>query len=605
MAFKNERRIVNSDVLPIHADLEKFAPVYSPETFTDDELRYLRPFFSNTDRSVFVVTGLPEEVIGALSSRYSRAPSGMRRVFLREYILPIAKPEEQNDWNDLDEGEQRERLHTKLELETFLAYHEKHGGIEGLVNTERGRRFFTKWLAEFGDDSIAELSNAHVCLEGVSNVVANRLESQRIGISPLEKSTRYVSFRDRRPTDGTYQYVVPGELKGTVYEAWFTAMMDQLFDLYDRMHEGYLDYTKTLYPKGDNETDISFKRSRSAKRFDDIRDLLPFATQTNIAFNGNARSYEHMINRLMGSDLGEDRWWGQQIAQELERVMPSLVERPQNERGARVQLYMRNLVELRRRLTERYMRPKDASEVDQNQRTWSKLVDCTPDSDIAVIASFLQQGDHNLDIDELIEQVRAISKAERAEILRQILAERQPEGNEPKRETDRFLKPPRAFEAVVLKFAVRGRGGDYRDLHRHRQLTQDRHVLTTAFGYDLEADVLSSPFIEDIEETLETVCELRDEIAREISPKVAEYCVPFAFIQNWYIQITARELYWIVELRTGPQGRRHYREIVAHLADQAIREAPSVFQGMIVDRNVYGLARRESELRADKRRQKT
>src|SRR5712671_5197120 len=58
----------------------------STETYTSDEARALRPYFSNTDRPVFALINLPETVKGALFARYSRSAKSLRRLFLDEFL---------------------------------------------------------------------------------------------------------------------------------------------------------------------------------------------------------------------------------------------------------------------------------------------------------------------------------------------------------------------------------------------------------------------------------------------------------------------------------------------------------------------------------------
>ena len=60
-------------------------PTTTTETFTADETRALRPYFTNTDRPVFVLRNLPETVKGALFARYSRSAKSVRRLFLEEF----------------------------------------------------------------------------------------------------------------------------------------------------------------------------------------------------------------------------------------------------------------------------------------------------------------------------------------------------------------------------------------------------------------------------------------------------------------------------------------------------------------------------------------
>ena len=51
-------------------------------------------------------------------------------------------------------------------------------------------------LAEYGDDSVAQLGGAHVAVEGASNLLTKVLQWGRLA-SYLEQSTRYIPFTDR------------------------------------------------------------------------------------------------------------------------------------------------------------------------------------------------------------------------------------------------------------------------------------------------------------------------------------------------------------------------------------------------------------------------
>src|SRR6266480_3766785 len=73
------------------------------------------------------------------------------------------------------------------------------------LDARRAEEFYERVLVGYGDDSVAELAGAHVAVERVSNLAAKALEDSRIGISPLEKSTRYVRF-DRPDPAGRYAY---------------------------------------------------------------------------------------------------------------------------------------------------------------------------------------------------------------------------------------------------------------------------------------------------------------------------------------------------------------------------------------------------------------
>src|SRR3989304_6056486 len=134
-----------------------------PDKISPEKQKMLAPFFTNLDRDVFGLK-LPQEVAGALFSRYSRSSKGLRQVFLDEF------------WGQ--EG---------LALPTLPAEQDSSA-------LKKAREFYDRVLIGYGDDSVAQLGGAHIACENISNVAANILEDARIGIAPLEKSTRYVRF---------------------------------------------------------------------------------------------------------------------------------------------------------------------------------------------------------------------------------------------------------------------------------------------------------------------------------------------------------------------------------------------------------------------------
>lgn len=577
-------------------NLEKFAPPYTPEIFTEEEKKYLKPFFSNFDKPVFTVKNLPEEVIGALSAKYSRATESMRRTFFKEYVNPIIHPENQNGWEELTDKEKKQELTKERVFESFINYLNENGGIDEVVNIQRGRNFFDKWLVEFGDDSISEMGNIHVCIEGLSIIATKEIEDQRVGVSPIEKSTRYVSFADKLP-DGNYRYIVPGEIKGTDNEKPFRIAMDALFDTYSTLIAPYSEYIKELYPKGDDEVDTSYEKSRKAKTFDDLRDLLPFSTITNLGLSGSGRAYEYMINRLAKHPLGEMRYWAYAIASELHLVTPSFIRRINTLSGESVQTYKREIRNLCDSLSNELFEKQTVHE----KVIGAKMLDYSKNGEIDVLSAFVFGGNNAPSLDVIREKVTSLSRDERREIFKQIFATRYQGNENPRREEVRFKKIPRAFENSYYTFELWARGGDYRDLHRHRMLTQERQPFNTRWGYDLEDEVLESKFASKIETALKLAAPVYEIFARE-SPDVAQYVVPFAYIQHWYATLTARELFYMSELRTGPQGRPHYRMIVQEMMKQVLKVHNGMFTGAMVDWNEYSLARRESEKRIENKK---
>ena len=75
----------------------------------------------------------------------------------------------------------------------------------------RSERLFARVLAEYGDDSVAQLGGAHVAVEGASNLLTKVLEWGRL-MAYLEQSTRYIPYTQR--DGGRWRYHVPAEIDG-------------------------------------------------------------------------------------------------------------------------------------------------------------------------------------------------------------------------------------------------------------------------------------------------------------------------------------------------------------------------------------------------------
>src|SRR5215471_4430973 len=142
-------------------------PTSTAETFTADETRALAPYFTNIDRPVFALRNLPETVKGALFARYSRSAKSVRRLFLDEFLGDVARP--------------------STTLREPLADN---------TGSDRAARLYAKVLADYGDDSVAQLGGAHIACEGVSNILTKVLEWGRL-MAYLEQSTRYVPYTDK------------------------------------------------------------------------------------------------------------------------------------------------------------------------------------------------------------------------------------------------------------------------------------------------------------------------------------------------------------------------------------------------------------------------
>src|SRR6266571_4930870 len=269
--------------------------------FSAAESSLLERYFTNLDRPVFALRNLPEVVKGALFSRYSRTEKSLRRVLLDEFI------------NQPDSG--------------FQALAGSPAQADDMVAVGRAEEFYERVLVGYGDDSVAELAGAHVAIERTSTLAAKALEDSRIGISPLEKSTRYVRF-DRPGPDGRYLYRRGPELNHPAYEP----AADALFSAYSAMIEPLTQAIRDQYPIDAGETDRAWKSATRAKALDLLRGLLPAGTLTNLGLFGNGRAFEYLITKLSAHELPECRLLATDLHRELSLVIPAFVRRALDER---------------------------------------------------------------------------------------------------------------------------------------------------------------------------------------------------------------------------------------------------------------------------------
>src|SRR2546428_13408888 len=216
-------------------DLSLYRPDFSPGHWPERDLRYLDAFASNPDGIVSVLRNLPPEITGALCSRASRASASLLEVLLKEYIYPIVN------------GDDRKLAQ---ELEDTVRFLREHG-FKNILNNQRAQAFYSKWLSQYGDDSIAQITGTHVILWGVSQVAMKFIEDQRVGLEPIEKSTRYVNFGTK--VGGRYLYYTPRpDLDRHRLSGEYSAAMDYLFDTYVALLAPLHDWLRKNFEENDS-----------------------------------------------------------------------------------------------------------------------------------------------------------------------------------------------------------------------------------------------------------------------------------------------------------------------------------------------------------------
>ncbi len=544
------------------------------QEFTTEESESLAPFFTNLDRNIFGLK-LPQEVAGALFSRYSRSSKSLRRTFLDEFL---GDPE--------------------LELKGLIGAQTSASGDSAAL--KKARAFYDRVLVGYGDDSVAQLGGAHIACENISNVAAKLLEDARIGIAPLEKSTRYVRF-DQKDANGDYLFCREPKIMASRHRDEYLRVMNLLFDTYSRQMEPMLECIARSLPieqvevrdpatgkglsydavKSDDRlrrwADTAYRATVRAHACDVLRSYLPAATLTNVGIFGVGQAFEYLISKMYSHELSEAKDLAAAMHGELNQLIPSFVKRAQfNE-------YLADTSTMAKQLAQKCLKAGPV-----NTTGPVTLIDYDEQAEEKIIAAILYpHARHPL---EQLRQVAAgMTHVQRRQILQEHFAKRR----------NRRDKPGRAFENVYYTFDVLGNLGLYRDLHRHRILTQERQEFTTAHGYDTPPEIEEAGFKDEFDECMKQATGLYEKIHRDL-PIESQYIVPFAYKVRWYMKMNLREAVHMCELRTMPQGHPDYRFVCQEMWRKIQEVHPSLAEcGKFIDRKSYRLGRLQSEMRTE------
>lgn len=531
------------------------------EEFTPAQVKILERYVSNTSSHVFVLRNLPEVIMGALFSRYSRSNLGLRSLLLKEFI----NNNEEAGFANIVGSEQ-----TNLRSEEDQA-----------LAIKKAQSFYDRILDGYGDDSIAELGGAHLAIENVSMLTANMIEHSRIGGSPLEKSTRYIYFDQK--VDGDYLYYREPILMTSAWKDLYLQTCDMLFDTYSRLIPPLTAQFEAVFPHTPDISKAAYTAALRAKVLDCLRGLLPSSALTNMGIYGNGRFFDGLIHKMHCSNLTEVQETGQRIYTELEKVIPSFIRRAglTHRTHQSYEQFCESMKQDLQVVTREY-----ASTPERSLDPGVRLISSDPEAVIKVAAGLLFENS-NKGLFELTQMCRTLSDEDIARILDAGCGARE----------NRRHKSPRALEQAFVTFEIIGDFGAFRDLHRHRMLTQERQLLSCDYGYCVPAEIIGTELEAAYHEAMQKAKSAYDTISAEL-PEEAQYIVPMGFNVRWYVHVNLRALQWLCELRSGAAGHPNYRYIAQAMAQQVIERYPEFERYFkFVDYEGYDMGRMGQEQR--------
>ena len=534
-------------------DVSQYRPDFNSGEWSAQDLHFLEAFATNPRGIISVLRNLPPEITGALCSRASRASGSLLEVLLKEYLYPIVNGDDP--------------LVAK-ELEETVAFLTDHG-FKNILNNQRAQAFYSKWLSQYGDDSIAQITGTHVLVWGISQVAMKFIEDQRVGLEPIEKSTRYVNFGSK--VGGRYLYYIPRpDLERCGLLSEYIGAMDHLFDTYVSLLGPLQTWLKANFGEKDSVLE--------KKAFDTLRGLLPMSTLGQVAFRGNAQAFEYLINRTTKHPLGELRWFAQDLKRELDKEIPSLLLRVSDDKSQEYQSYLNQRYENVRTLVA-------TGNVERAPRAEVRLVEFDPESEVKVLAGILFQQDHGT-WDQAFQHARGMNEQARRKVFDAYVPARK----------GRWYKVGRAFENAYMRFEIVMDIGSYRDLHRHRMMTQERQTFSTHHGFATPVELVEAGLAAPFNAAIERAAQLFRKL-ESVDRDLAQYVVPLACRLRFYQWQNFRQLFWEAELRTVSQGHPDYRFIEQEKYRLIKEKFPLIASYMLVDSNDYAIARRGTEER--------
>jgi thymidylate synthase ThyX len=479
---------------------------YYAEAFTAEERARLSPYVSNLEGPVFALKGLPQVTCAALFARYSRSPKSLRRLLLDEFL--------EGDATGVGAG-------------------------SGDAGRARASDLFGRVLAEYGDDSVAQLGGVHLACEQVSQPLAKAIEWGRLA-AYLEQSTRYIPYTDRR--DGRYRYLADPDLMASSVAGEFTSAMDGLFGAYAELLPELRAHLEATLPE--EEDAAARKRAIRALALDLMRGLLPAGTVSNVGVFASPQAYEQLVLRLRAHPLPEARRYAELINAELQKLIPEFLTRlDRPDRGAVWVEYLRDTAQKLERAAAQLAPESEWGPAGVT------LVEWDADGEDRILAAALFPYARASE-ERLLAAVRPLPEPRRAELFRAAVGERR----------NRRHRPGRGFEHCNYTFEVISDYGAFRDLQRHRMLTIQWQALTPALGYEVPQAVRDAGLDVRWRQAV-AAAEAVYRTAVVDFPEQAQYLVTLGHRVRFLVKLNAREAMHMVELRTSPQGHPSYRRV--------------------------------------------
>ena len=496
--------------------------------------------FSNFDKNIFLINLESQLDRGALLSRYSRTASlDIRELYAKEF---------EN-------------------------------------NESRGRDFYKRVFLEYGDESVAELVHIQLSIQNISNISAKLIEESRIGLSYLEKSSRYVRYDKKYKGNFLFMSSESLGMKGEIASD-YDDYCNRLFLFYEKNYDFIVKLLREKYPEeyyaiSTSDSEISRKSYESAIRaraLDDLRFVLPASTLTNMGISGNARAFINLIQKLNASGNEESKAIAKGLYEEMEPEYGEIIKSAISKHGIDHTNYKLHLAEI----------SKLPIELPAGHGGSALTSDLNEKQAIDLLLTNLFYSNES-SYEEIERYVKNLDSKEKDKVIQNIIDARK----------NRRDKLPRAFESIRYTIEANLNFGAFRDLQRHRMFTILRKYLTPDFGYDIPSVISSDDKTrEEFVSLMEEAKLLFKNISLSNNKIIAQYVVPFSYKHPVLMHGNFREFAYFIELRSTPQAHYDLRNFSIQLYDGIAKLHPGLSKLVkFCDIGEYPLGRYSQEYR--------
>jgi thymidylate synthase ThyX len=502
------------------------------------------------------------------------------------------------------------------------------------ISAQRAEQFLNTFYFQYGHRSIADLAHIAFAIERLSLLAAIELVDEQRW-DGQERSTRYQNFQK----SGWY---FPDFGSDSASAKLYSDAVENLFGTYQRTTAAVHQALRQRVVCPETMKPEAYDRTLKARAFDVARYLLPLATNTSLGQIVNARTLETQVSRLLSSPVAEIRDLGKKLrdaatgpawninsksgaafveklrqseaANQSTTLEPSLRAAIQeascegttsvvpqssgSQEGAlapegSLAAEAANLLtrEVRTAPTlVKYAEPntyltQTRAELEQaaiellpeipskTPHAVVDLVERTESLEVELAATLIYWASHH-PYRQVRDIVAGLPGSRVSEIIELGLKHR-----------GRHDEALRVFHAgAALRFDILMDIGGFRDMHRHRRVTQIQQAYTSLHGYETPhsgdaAGLEEAGILPEYQQAIEAAYAASAKIAAGSAPEAkasALYLLPLATRVRCLFKMDFAEAQYISELRSAPAGHFSYRRVAWEMYLALERQHPTL-----------------------------